>query len=222
MYEMTDRQEDLGLLLGLHDVPKSLERALRTVWIPFWSTLPKSLRTPRTLIFNAELLFSLLECLGTTLVSDKIALEREVENFRADSQNQRSVLMRTLSDTAQFAASCQAYNISYSAEDALTSDDLDIPFAPDEPADHESGMDFDNDPMWKVSIVLANSKSRKRLTHIITHEEFVTYFASVAEVVNFDPDPEVLAREFEGILGPSDSIFSATDADDPTEGPRLR
>lgn len=222
MYEMPDRQEDLGLLLGIGDLPKALEHALRTVWVPFWSTLPRSLCTPRTLIFNAELLYSLLECLGTTLVSDKLALEREVENFRADSQNQRAVLMRTLSDTAQFAASCQAYNISYSAEDALTSAGLDTPFEAEDSVNSGAEMDFDGDPMWKICIVLANAKSRKKLTHIITHEEFVTYFSSVAEVVSFDPDPEVLAKEFEGLLGPSDSLFSATDMDDSDRGPQLR
>ena len=40
---------------------------MRELWIPFWQTLPKDQRTPRTLLENRELLFSLLEHLGSNL-----------------------------------------------------------------------------------------------------------------------------------------------------------
>ena len=211
MYELKDRQEDLGLLIGSQDVASALDRAIATIWVPFWKTLPKHLCTPRNLISNKEIVFSLIESVGSSIVSEKIALEREIEHYRNDSKYQRQTLLRTVADTAQFASECSAFNISYSADEMLDESTLDTPF---DDVDAEPGED--SDPMWKICVVFVNAYGQKKLTHIVTHEEYVEYFAPFATVVRHDPDPEVLTEEFSDLLGPSDRMDFPFDSSGPT------
>jgi hypothetical protein len=53
-----NRIEDLELLLGITSLRNTLDTVIESIWIPFWTHLPKHLRTPRTLVHNKEIVFS--------------------------------------------------------------------------------------------------------------------------------------------------------------------
>lgn len=99
------RTEDLGILLGIHDLTKCLEKTMRELWIPFWQTLPRDQCTPRTLLENRELLFSLLEHLGSNLVSEKIALSREVSMLKEAIRQNREESLTEFATLARVATS---------------------------------------------------------------------------------------------------------------------
>lgn len=214
MNDLTSRREDLGLLVGAYDIHVALDRAVLNVWIPFWRNLPKALCTPRTLIYNKEILYSMLESVGSSLVSEKINLEEQVKAYREDAAIQRHAFLRNLSTAAEFSALCEAYDVTYSAEDT----DMDEPFIADN--DMFEGED-QADPLWKVCITFTGARGKKRLTNILTHQEFTQHFAHLATRVSVDPDPD-FTTELEDILHDAATNIDDRDGFFTDRGPTLR
>lgn len=214
MNDLTSRREDLGLLIGAYDIHVALDRAISNVWVPFWRNLPKELCTPRTLIHNKEILYSMLETVGSSIVSEKINLEEQVKAYKEDQAIQRHAFLRNLSTAAEFAALCEAYDVTYSAEET----DMDEPFASSE--DMFEGEE-QTDPLWKVCVTFTGARGTKRLTNILTHQEFTQHFAHLAVRVSEDPDPD-FTTELEDMLRDAASNPDDRDGFFTDRGPTLR
>lgn len=205
MADLDTRKEDFGLLLGISDMDAALKKAVSEVWAPYWKNLPSHLRTPRHLVTNTDLIYTMLESVGSSLVSERVDLEDQVRGLRSDIAMQRNAFLHDLAVTSEFAASCQAFNVSYSPDDT----DPDQPF-------NDEDLTFDPedlpDPMWKVCTTFVGPHGSKKVTNILTHQEFVTYFASISEVVTADPDPAYAndldtALDQFGMPSEDDSLF---------------
>jgi len=205
MSDLDTRKEDFGLLLGINDMDAALKNAVSTIWVPYWKNLPKELMTPRHLVANTDIIYTMLESVGSHLVSERIDLEDQVHGLRSDITMQRNAFLRDLAVTAEFSASCHAFNVSYSPEDT----DPDQPFS-----DEELTFDPEDlpDPMWKVCITFVGPRGSKKITNILTHQEFITHFSAISEVVTVDPDPSC-ATELDaaldqfGMPSDEDSLF---------------
>jgi hypothetical protein len=206
MSDLNARKEDFGILLGIDHVDSALDTAMQTVWVPYWKNLPAALRTPRRLIENKDLVYTMLEAVGSRLVSERIDLEDQVKGLRSDIASQRNVFLRDLATTAEFSASCQAFNVSYSPDDT----DPDEPFS----GDDDTLFDAEDlpDPMWKVCITFVGPRATKRVTNILTHQEFIMFFAGVSDVVTKDPDPDYTTELDDALnqfgMSEDDSLFS--------------
>jgi hypothetical protein len=219
MSNLTTHKEDFGILLGIPNIDASLNAAIQSVWLPYWRSLPRSLQTPRQLANDKEIVYSMLESLGTRLISERVDLEEQLKAQRADALTQRHAFLRTLATTAEFAASCEAFDVSFPAEEH-DDESMDTPFDLD--ADAEFLADSSIDPLWKVTVTFTNARGSRRLTNILTHQEFVTHFANIATRVSADPDPDYIS-ELEDVF----NSFNAQSLDDQDglfsdRGPTLR
>lgn len=219
MSNLTTHKEDFGILLGIPDIDASLDAAIQSIWTPYWRSLPRTLQTPRQLAHDKEIIYSMLEALGTKLISERVDLEEQLKAQRNDAITQRHAFLRTLSTTAEFAAACEAFDVSYSAEEH-DEDSLDTPFDLSE----DVGFQDDSviDPLWKVTVTFTNAKGSRKLTNILTHQEFITHFARIATQVSADPDPDYIS-ELEDVF----NSFNAQSPDDcdglfSDRGPTLR
>lgn len=212
MEDLLKHKDDFGLMLGITDIDSALDSVISTIWVPYWKNLPAALRTPRRLLEDKGLVYSMLEGLGTRIMSERADLEDQLKAHRADAVMQRESFLRSLATMAEFSASCAAFNVSYEADDL----DLDEPFLVDSSADASDDMP---DPLWKVCITLVGARGTKRLTNILTHQEFVMHFSSVATVVDVDPDPDFVSE-----LEDAFNAFAPKSMDDMPfdDGPTLR
>lgn len=215
MRDLLQHKDDFGLLLGIGNMDVALDHAMNSVWIPYWKNLPRALQTPRRLISDKAIVYSLIEAIGTRIVSERVDLEDQLKAQQQDASVQRHAFLRTLATTAEYAAACEAFDVSYSADET----DPDEPFTDmDEPFDASDLAD----PLWKVCITFTNAKGSKKITNILTHQEFVLHFSSVATVVSADPDPNYVSE-----LEDAFNSFNASSVDDEDDlfssrGPTLR
>lgn len=169
--DITARIEDFCLVAGIdknHFDRAGMPEAVAS-FDAFLRGLPKKYHDPKfffkMLINNFDFVFSLIESVGTAIVSENIELQDRLDeaNDLIDGSHERN-----LKTMAAFAKVHPTYRWSYDGNSETISED-----------------DEDDLPTWKVTIDLGHEK----VTTTCDHFEMSTYFAK-AQVVTEDPHPE--------------------------------
>jgi len=183
-----NRIEDLELLLGITSLRNTLDKVIESIWIPFWRHLPKHIRTPRTLLNNKEIIFSMLESVGSRLVSEHVLLFQENKELKTQSNNSREELLATYSALVPYAQSCQVHDFTNPAFDSQYDDfnDLENIFSDEDivgiNTDSEQRKE-DLTPYWSLRITFIKNGKTFILEKILSHQEYVMHFADKSEVV---------------------------------------
>jgi len=195
-------KEDFELLLGLNNVDDALDRVMRDIWVPFWRNLPKELKTPRTLIYNKELVYSMLEALGSNLVSEKATLDYELKCAEDQHKRQNENWLEWFASLATLADSCVAYDDNPFNSQRFN-DDLDSPFLgeeeetdptqitiklPQQSDDDMTGPYSAHYPQWKVCLTFVRGENQTVISRELTHEELIRHFGNKVKIVKEDPE----------------------------------
>ena len=195
-------KEDFELLLGLNNVDDALDRVMREIWVPFWQNLPKELRTPRTLLYNKELVYSMLEALGSQLVSEKATLDYELKCAEDQHKMQNNDWLEWFASLASLADSCVAYDEN-PFNNQHFNDCLDSPFfgeeentdptkivikLPQQSDDDMTGPYSSHYPQWKVCLTFIRGENQTVISRELTHPELIRYFGNKVKIVKEDPE----------------------------------
>jgi hypothetical protein len=188
-----NRIEDLELLLGITSLRTTLDKVIESIWVPFWRHLPRQLRTPRTLLNNKQIVFSLLEALGCRLVSEHVLLFQQYKELKSESNTIREEMLAHWAALVPFAQRCQVYNFTNPSNgiiDEVEFDDLQNIFSDDDIAgcSEPSVNERNSGPYWSLRITFSRDTRAHHLEKILSHQEYIMHFADKAEVV-YTPFP---------------------------------
>lgn len=170
---LKSRAEDFSIIAGLDldqftDV--GIVEAIR-VFDTFVKGLPQRFLEPqkfaKMMVSNVEFLYSLVEAVGSSLVSENVSLKDQLKDAHA------------MMDKARIETLCNLRDLSKSA--------TTLKYLMDGDEEHSFSESDDEDlPYWKITIVLPDDK---KITHILDHIEASQYF-NHAQRVEEDPHPE--------------------------------
>jgi hypothetical protein len=197
-HESKERAESFCILTGLDPekfLVSGVYEALK-VFDEFVKHLPRNLLDPikfgKVMQNNPELLYSLLEASGTSIVSELNELRDQVKDAHAMMENQRIDRLELLRDVAPYFKTvkyCLGTDEDHEEVSVLSEDETeDLPF-------------------WKITIALKNGT---KITNILDHIEASQYFPG-ATIVEEDPDPNYDGPD--SFDRPTDDIDFASDDD---------
>jgi hypothetical protein len=185
-----NRAEDFCIIAGisLQDfLASGIESALR-VFDTFIESLPPKYSEPvvfkRMLLKNPELVYSMIEAAGSTIVSRNVELADEVKSASNMLDHHRELHLRDLSD---ISLEMNLRTERFSLYEAGDPDDADDDF-----------------PTWQVTVFCGS----KKITHRVSHYEMSVFF-NHAVTVSENPDPDY--EGLDGETSPLDDIDNRFD-----------
>jgi hypothetical protein len=190
-----NRAEDFCIIAGIDMIdfiPAGMDQALAT-FDRFVEALPEKLCNPtsfkRIILRNPELVYSLIESSGSSIVKKNVDLNDEIKAASNMLDHQREVHLCDLSTMSK--------ELSLNVER----------FSIYETGDVDKHEDEDDLPTWQITVYAG----KKKITHRIDHFEMSKFFPhSVQVTTNPDPDYDGIDND----ISPLDDVEGIADPDD--------
>lgn len=185
------RAEDFCIIAGidLQDfLTTGIEAAIK-VFDTFVETLPPKYNDKavfkKMLLKNPELVYSMIEASGSSVVSRNVELVDEVKSASNMLDHQRELHLRDLSDLS-INLKTERFSVYDSNND-----------------DESTDVDEDDFPSWQITIHCPSGTTTKKITHRVSHYEMSVFFNHATTAIE-NPDPDYDGAD--GDVSPLDDV----------------